>query len=817
MNRRFYIKITHGEGEPTQIAELSGSAVRIGRGRACEVWLPNPDLAEVQCLLRRRGNTWYVQPIGPAGFISIEGELIDHVRPLSMDVTMHVGGFLLVIYQEEGEQSLPWSPIVAVEKAHTIDHPVAGGEFRASTLCRTKSPTELDGRAVRIRNWQSRFELRERWLQARQERRKWQGLGKAAEEGLNSRASSARSLTSPLQAQLLKPDLPEKTQLVISNSPSPGHEMKCVSLTPPASENSDSEEKRDLDSQYAPDAAIESKPLSNPPVPSLLPPRSHSRQRAKAGEIVPRVKNYGSTMTSSGPEKDTTESTTALRILSGTTRRLKSPSVGPSGRHEESLTLPSSPCLDSEGVCGRLLDPETLSSFFDPTTAVPSWHQDEALSEKNPDQSPEPRSALRQSLPSAASPTSRRDSADFPDSASIFAAQGRRSVAQSENGALNRVHSASHPIPTQSVEPNFWTLPTYLVMPPVSVVAAGLIGIWLLLAVTWTKDNRLAGMAARAALRTERDKMVSLDPADRVETRWWKTTAVHLSLWSAAIERSSEASSRCDELRDALDSARRAAPLEATIRFARAQPVDREKIDLAAVVGLSRDITSLTLTGHMLKRLGKTDLALRAYRRSLELAVESDVATLDAPTFDEDPLIRRFKLPHEEIIGGVIRDMVGSGDWGFAEWSEALPSSAVVRLAAGRILRERASPDAAGAFGLAVAADVSTPVSRYPAAEHHAAQAEALVLIGKRQEGADRYRKALAMICEGEIRRRWSFALAEVLAPIGEASERVDLLQSAISDKPTDEVTRRALDAMQFAGLRRVGAAQMPRRSEGGL
>ena len=145
-----------------------------------------------------------------------------------------------------------------------------------------------------------------------------------------------------------------------------------------------------------------------------------------------------------------------------------------------------------------------------------------------------------------------------------------------------------------------------------------------------------------------------------------------------------------------------------------------------AVVGLSRDIASLTLAGRALKRSGKDERALLAYRRAIELAVEADPTRLEPPAFDEDPLIRRFQLPHEEIVGGVIRDMVGSGDWGFARWSSALPPNLPSSgLAAGRVLREKGSPDAGEGPRPCTRRRRTRSRGNRPAAEHYAAQAEA--------------------------------------------------------------------------------------------
>ena len=53
-----------------RVVPLSGLSVRIGRGLQCEVRLPDPSLADVQCLLRRRGATWHLQPLGRCHYCS---------------------------------------------------------------------------------------------------------------------------------------------------------------------------------------------------------------------------------------------------------------------------------------------------------------------------------------------------------------------------------------------------------------------------------------------------------------------------------------------------------------------------------------------------------------------------------------------------------------------------------------------------------------------------------------------------------------------------------------------------------------------------
>ncbi|HEY2154919.1 MAG TPA: hypothetical protein VGH33_04775, partial [Isosphaeraceae bacterium] len=392
---------------------------------------------------------------------------------------------------------------------------------------------------------------------------------------------------------------------------------------------------------------------------------------------------------------------------------------------------------------------------------------------------------------------------EFRDAAAILAAQGRRVVNEPTGRPGTSRKTATYGFPTDPALPAQWSVPAWFALSTAGSAAVVALGVGLMLAVGWTSANLSAGLAARAALRSDDAKPVMLDPAERAETRWWKTTAGQLALWSAAIERSPDAATRVDEVRDALDAARRSAPLESSTRYAWAQTIDGwETPSSVAAMGLSRDAAALTLTGRTLKRAGKAEAALRAYRAALELAASSDASRLAPPAFDDDQQVRRFRLPHEAIVGGVIRDMIEAGDWSFAAWSSALPPRAVVRLAAARILREKGNTDAERALGLVLADDLTSPDSPTLAAEELAAKAEALALTERRREAADRYREAIAMVEDDATQRRWRLALAEVLTPLGESSERATLLEAAKGSDPTDDVTRKAVEAQQFAGLK---------------
>ena len=146
--------------------------------------------------------------------------------------------------------------------------------------------------------------------------------------------------------------------------------------------------------------------------------------------------------------------------------------------------------------------------------------------------------------------------------------------------------------------------------------------------------------------------------------------------------------------------------------------------------------------------------------------------------------------------------MMTSGAWGFGEWSPALPPRAVVRLTAARLLREKGDPDGERALASVLADDVEVPAPAPAAAEFHAAQAEALALAGRKAEAADRYRRAIELADDDATRRRNRLALAEILASMGEVRERAETLEAAKGTDPSDPVSRKVLEAQQFAGLK---------------
>jgi len=771
-----YLHIRGSEADATRVVTLTGESVRVGRGGHCEVRLVDPDVAEVQCILRRRGESWHVQPVGPSGLVSLDGRPVDAPGPIPRGATLRVGAYRIEIRAAEwGSYD---APIEVGEPAGAASMAlrVAAASVTPGTP-RLPLPAAVESEVERVRRWQARLEQRERSVRDRQEEKRWEDRWRSASEGL--RAKGAR------------PAIPR-----VAATPAPPGRPHVDRPATPA---------RPVHARVAPSGADPTGPPKLPPAtpadPDGLPRRSATARPdpARPAVAAPRAGD--------GPR--------------------------PTGRENRSLVVPAAEPIRVVDTPTPTADPAPMGDAASPAPDLPAWVSapiyadasptsefawhpadlrpvagEEAAIETVPAGSPRP-GPIARPRETAPGPIPPRDgppsaeSREFPSVAAILAAQGTRAVAEPPRAGPRRRRPPRRPIPTDPVAPDRRGLPAWLVGPPATLVAAGLVGGGLYLGMTWSLDNLAAGVAARASRRAEGAAPVPLDPADPPEALWWKTTAGHMAEWAAAIERSPEGPERAAEVRALLEAAGRASPLRAEVRYALAGPVGGEEGPSPSLaVGLGRDVVSQTRTARSLERSGKRAAALVAYRRALELAVEADPARLPPPAFDDDPQVRRYRLPREGIVAEVVRDILGAGAWGFDDWSGALPPRAVARLAAGRTLRERSSPDAGRALAMTLDADLAEPTSPADAAEHHAARAEAMAILDRRAEAVGPYRLAIDLATDGATRRRWRFNLAEVLATLGAPEERDALLEAARSPDPADEVSRRAGEARRRPGLR---------------
>jgi tetratricopeptide (TPR) repeat protein len=361
-------------------------------------------------------------------------------------------------------------------------------------------------------------------------------------------------------------------------------------------------------------------------------------------------------------------------------------------------------------------------------------------------------------------------------------------------------------LPTVAQEPSSWSVPLGLGWVPAAVATIVLGAVATIAAWCWSIEalhsgvvaNRLAG--SRSGARLDPLPLWVTPPSPN----WWATTPGHLMLWALWLDRTASDPTVLEEAREQLVAAARVSPLQPAVRYALAR---LDQGPGPPSLALSRDVLPLAWTGRQLRAAGKKEAAARAYRTALEIAAQADLSRLAAPSFIDDTQIRRYALPAEELIGPVVRDMADFADWTYAEWSAALPASAVVRLAAVRVLRERGSPDADAALDALLADDGSgtaVPAAHQGAAAAVAlaARAEALALKQRWSDADQQYRQAIELMPDLTFRRSWWMNLAEIALRQNDESGRQKALEAARGNDPNDEITRRAVELLKYYGVR---------------
>jgi hypothetical protein len=155
-------------------------------------------------LLRRRGNTWHFQPVGPPGLVWIDGRPIDHHRPLPFGVPFRVGDDWLTLRSAVNATN-DWgsfnAPIPVEAAGFTADEPIPFEPVESIAPELTSDPagpdpsrarpsSTADDNEERLRRWQARLEQRERWLKDRQDERRWEARWKSAGESIRARSTS---------------------------------------------------------------------------------------------------------------------------------------------------------------------------------------------------------------------------------------------------------------------------------------------------------------------------------------------------------------------------------------------------------------------------------------------------------------------------------------------------------------------------------------------------------------------------------------------------------------------------------------------------
>jgi hypothetical protein len=913
-----FLHIQTRETNQPRVMELSGSSVRVGRGAQCEVRLVESALADVQCLLRRRGPRWHIQPVGPPGRLSIDGRPVDQQRPLPLGTPVRVGSHWLTLRQGGAvstgfgsyDAPIPIEPRAVYEvpvSAHkgsslgeheyTPPTPPASGVFGSSE--------KVEGDAERLQRWKARLEQRERWLKARQEERRWGARWKAFGESLRGRAAESADPGEPAADPTERPStLSTPTEAASprsergtqspepSSSPLPpasGGSAAPLSDLQPSPKNDGQQnpavtdpmsvglgDTPEIDTLLAQQLAASAdasdhhaQPTSGgspPPLANVQPPHDNK----EAGQDSPVLASEVETRVEHGAEQaDETSSAASHFVRPGRTRSAPPQAVDQPSRHKErgqdspanerkqsspshegvedslgriaprgienldehataesaatgfteSMVAPApQPLTEPEGAVA----PETLpvedphpydwpraSSFVAHTSEglVGRWrHEAPLVPEDHP---------YQKAYPVADEPI---HESEWPSARSILAAHAARGAqpaapkskrakppAPASNDAkrpATKRGPTRRPEPTVSQAPAQWTLPGWLALFPTAaaVMIAGSFA--LKLSWTWSRDDYAAGLVADRLLRAEPIPQGSFELPDAPEPTWWSSTPEHLHLRALAVSRGEKDATQGERVRFLLSTAKNAAPLDSSVRLALAESDDRDGRSAGnrTVVGLSRDIVALRKTGRSLLANGKTDAAIRVDREALELGARVDIARAPLPAFLEDPKVRRFRLPHEEALEGIVRDLMAHPGWRWADWSQAIPSNGLAPLVAYRLLWEAGDPDADAAFAMVMAShpDASDPAL---AAQVLAAQGEALALSERWSDAAEKYRAAIDIMPSDLIRRTWWINVGEIAGRLRDTELMRKAWAAARGPSPKDEINTRMVEGRGRYGL----------------
>jgi len=844
-------------GEPTsRVLELGSGSVRVGRGIQCEVRLNQVGLGDVQCILRRRGDDWHFQPVGPPGRIWIDGRPADNQQVLPPFATLQVGRFRLKIQEPEPTEQVRGSfdaPItVGAEPVDPTPTPTAKALPQSTPLSPPDPPEPAANPDPstgddRVKRWQSRLDQRDQWLKDRQSEKRWEARWKAAGETIRARSAPVvpPSATSPgpdpvptsTSPPIVRPSVGRSTHArVFEPRPVFGPHRRVADVEPKpepprvplrlkADVPAEAPSPRPSEDESAPGSLPEGRAETNAPIePNQsgleLKPRDPTTIRPLGVAIrVPSLPNPRVEAISELPPATIlalelfptvpVEPVAAPAEAPVAVEMVQAPSVEDEVEAESPSGWPGSsdPGLGSNRRAPGSEDPghprdflvsedSGLKPLVELAVAPPIPVAKPALAEPAPAKpSPKLESPPK---PAPATPGSK----DWPSARAIFDAQGTRAtagVAREPQAVAEAPRKRPTPVPTEATRPDAWTIPLWLGwLPSVLIVAAlGLFSVGL--AVIWVEDASSGNLAIRLATRPE-GTSPPIDALLLPNSAWWRTTASHLAAWALTLERVGNGEDRTIEARSMEADARSVSPLGARSRFA-SEPVPGQEADASASIrlGPTRDVVTLTAMAHRLRRDGKRSDAIRAYRAAFLTGSTTARSTLSRPIFRENPQIGRYALPHSSLLDEVARDMGDSGEWTPEEWAEAVPDFGPARLAVAIAIRPKDPAEAERRFK-AICQDAELPLDpRFEASEHKAAIAEALAEQGRWGDSVERYRQAI----EGETRdldrRVWWFNLAEVARKNGDEATRNQAIESAKGQDLSDEVTQRAANANKNA------------------
>ncbi len=399
--------------------------------------------------------------------------------------------------------------------------------------------------------------------------------------------------------------------------------------------------------------------------------------------------------------------------------------------------------------------------------------------------------------------TSRETAREWPRASDIFAAHEAPAPRPAQQNPARRL-TANLPQPTEWQEPSHWKLPLWAGAPALILMVLPLGVLTLALSWIWTGHEQSAGIVSDVLLHGDVSKPLPDQVIPRDMT-WWKTSAGNLTLWASYFERRSQISpNEVDDARDYLEGAAKTSPIHAQTRLARARFTNASEPDaqLAIRFGLSRDIVALAFSGQRCLKAGRKEAALKLYRQALEMTSSIQISNSTVPKFDDESQVRRYRIPNEGMIERIIRDIASDESWTFAEWSQAIPSTELIRFVTAKVLTERGDPEASKVIDQMLEQAKSPTASKPASALDAAAQAEVFALRRSWEEAQEHYRTAISMMPNDLIRRSWWLNLADLALRLNDESGRQKALEQAKGIQNLDEVAKRATELLKFSSVR---------------
>lgn len=874
----------HDDTEP-QVRELTGMSVRIGRGPTCEVRLDDPGLAEVQCLLRRRGMSWYVQPVGPSGRLQMEGRLVEHQRPLPLGVSLRVGEAWLTL--RGGTNA--GSPFEARPRAERTIDPLSN--LRVGRDESLNTPANVyESRRVKPSRRPMAEPLRShsRTLSPAEgapsgaDHRLQQSLRAAIRILSGHRAARAEADSPPLATELRRDPLPGSvapevaerpaeavpagTDIVIWADPTTDLAVLTAHTADVAvAPGPKPPEPKPPEPSVPPTANREPEGTAEPAVEVECPPDGtpatavEELPPALVAEVVPPSEPPEplavDPLPVRGPEssrgEDQAGSVEAIRIALSLKRpvhledsEVPPPAAPPEPQRRRRAAERRPRAAGGSG--SRVAGPATPGPGMEtpvaedrPATATPA---PQPKREAQPPRAasttiedfqrsiaPEPRPGLGgftpptggggwsgavwfvadttsagvgpgEVAPAAVAEDDFLDPSRWPSVKDLLGAQARPVPAAAAGRAARKAVGGQ---PTDRLAPRTLTLPGWLLALGLSLATLSAGGGGLRLATVWAGDDRRTGELARRVLELRHGQALPPGSVELDSTGWWRSTGRNLTIQAMAADLADAQDEAAEEIRERLETARAAAPLEPALRFATSEGGGPESL------GLSRDILSHHKTARLLLRQNRVPEAVRAYAAAISLALGEDVERSGPPPFIEDRPVNRFVMPGEAHIDPMVAELLEWNASGYAEWGAQLPNSAVVRLAIGRQLTVRGEPGAREWLE-ALATDTDAVEPETPPVEV-AARAEAAALLEDWDAAELGYQAAIERQPAGVVRRSWLANLAEIEGRLGHDAELQVVWDEARTSDLHDEINRRLAEVRtRHAGTSALAAAAEP-------